>query len=212
MSDIKIKKEHIYFITYLLLYPVDITHYINSNYYTVYFYSTQRQKRQLAPCTTPCWFWHHKQTSIVRNLFTKLKLHDFINRTKAGIYRIKHSFWRMYWCVNYGHFTHILNKRAKHFYVKFVSKMSRVYTLINSSKGMFNSYNFNSLVLCKQFQIFEKLPCTTLFEPFLAKRPRQLWKVKMKQVNNTDVILKRDVISLFVENHHKTYCHNILRE
>ena len=67
-----------------------------------------------------------------------------------------------------------LNKSAKHFYVKVVSKMSRVYTSINSSKGMFNSYNSNSLVLCTQFQIFEKLPFTTLFEPFLAKRPRQL--------------------------------------
>jgi hypothetical protein len=73
------------FITYLLLYPVDITHYINFNYYTVYFYATQRKKRHLAPCTTPCWLWRHKQTSIVRSLFTKLKLRDFIVRTKAGI-------------------------------------------------------------------------------------------------------------------------------
>jgi hypothetical protein len=28
------------FITYLLLYPVNIKHYINSNYYTEYFYAT----------------------------------------------------------------------------------------------------------------------------------------------------------------------------
>jgi hypothetical protein len=32
------------FITYLLLYPVDITHYINFNYYTVYFYATHNVK------------------------------------------------------------------------------------------------------------------------------------------------------------------------
>jgi hypothetical protein len=35
------------FITYLLLYPVDITHCITFNYYTVYFYVTQRQKTSL---------------------------------------------------------------------------------------------------------------------------------------------------------------------
>jgi hypothetical protein len=172
----------------------------------VYFYSTQRQKRHLAPCATPCWLWRYKQTSIVCSLFTKLKLRDFIVRTKAGIYRIKHSFWRRYWYVNYGHFTHILNKRAKHFYVKIVSKMSRVYTSINASKWMFNPYNSNSFVLCTQFQIFEKLPCTTLFESFLAKQPRQLWNVTMKQVQDTDVILhvKRDVVSLFD-------CNNLLK-
>jgi hypothetical protein len=32
------------FITYLLLYPVDITHNINFNYYTVYFYATHNVK------------------------------------------------------------------------------------------------------------------------------------------------------------------------
>jgi hypothetical protein len=127
-------------------------------------------------------------------------------------YRIKHSFWRIYWCVISGHFTHKLNKSAKHFYVQLVSKMSRVYTSINS----FDSYNSNSLALCTQFKIFEKLPCTTLFEPFLAKRPRQLWNVTMKRVNVTDVISKRDVTSLFdCKNLLKiirSYCHNILRE
>jgi hypothetical protein len=115
-----------------------------------------------------------------------------------GYYKIKLSFWRLYWCVNPGHFTHKLNKSSEHFYVKFVSKMSRVYTSINSSKRMFNSYNSNSLTVCTQFQIFEKLPCTTLFEPFLAKQPTQLWNVTMKRGNVIDVILKRDVISLIV--------------
>jgi hypothetical protein len=110
----------------------------------------------------------YKKTNIPSNIFCR-KL------AFARWYRIKHSFWRIYWCVNSGHFTHRLNKSAKHFYVKFVSKMSRVYTSINSSKGMFNSYNSNSLALCTSFQIFEKLPCTTLFESFLAKRPTQQW-------------------------------------
>jgi hypothetical protein len=32
-------------------------------------------------------------------------------------YRVKHSIWRIYWCVNSGHFSHKLNKSAKHFYV-----------------------------------------------------------------------------------------------
>jgi hypothetical protein len=136
----------------------------------------------------------------------------WLSSVHMNSYRIKHSFWRIYWCVNSGQFTHKLNKIAKHFYVKFVSKMSRVYTSINSSKRMFNSYNSNSLALCTQFQIFEKLPCTTLFEPFLAKRPRQLWNVTMKRVDVTDVILKTDVISLFDCNNLlkiiRIYCHN----
>jgi hypothetical protein len=46
-----------------------------------------------------------------------------------------HSFWRIYWCVNSGHLTHKLNIRT---FIQFVSKMSRVYTSIYSSKGMFN--------------------------------------------------------------------------
>jgi hypothetical protein len=35
---------HIVIITYLLLYPVDITHNIKFNYYTVYFYATHNVK------------------------------------------------------------------------------------------------------------------------------------------------------------------------
>jgi hypothetical protein len=107
-------------------------------------------------------------------------------------------------CINSGHFTHKLNKSAKHFYVKVVSKMSRVYTSINSSKGMFNSYNSNLLALYIQFQIVEKLPCTTLFKRFLAKRPTQLWNVTIKRGDVTDVILQRNVISLFD-------CNNLLK-
>ena len=57
---------------------------------------------------------------------------------QIGIIRIKHSFWRIYRCVNSGHFTHKLNIKVLRTFIQFVSKMSRVYTSINSSKRMFN--------------------------------------------------------------------------
>jgi hypothetical protein len=56
------------FIAYLLLYPVDITHYIIFNYYTGYFYATNNVKnvtwRPVLPCVD-C----DEQTSIFRMFF-----------------------------------------------------------------------------------------------------------------------------------------------
>jgi hypothetical protein len=91
------------FITYLLLYPVDITHNINFNYYTVYFYATYNVKnvtwRSLlagVDCDVTNFNFTIRTTSadsgmlhldeigrgdpnaILRGFFTKLMLRDFI--------------------------------------------------------------------------------------------------------------------------------------
>jgi hypothetical protein len=58
------------FITYLFLYPVDITHYtLNFNYYTEYSYATHNVKHiTWRPAELLCWLWRHNQTSILRSL------------------------------------------------------------------------------------------------------------------------------------------------
>jgi hypothetical protein len=80
------------FITYLLLYPVDITHNINF-LHRVFLRHTQPQKRHLALFATSCWLWRHKQTSILLGLFTKLMLREFIARTKSR-YEVANMWWK----------------------------------------------------------------------------------------------------------------------
>jgi hypothetical protein len=69
-------------VTYLLLYLVDITHYVNFDYCIVYFYATHNFENVIWRPALPCVDCDATNKHQFMFLFTRLNLLDFIVGTR----------------------------------------------------------------------------------------------------------------------------------
>jgi hypothetical protein len=134
----------------------------------------------------------------VRSLKEKESNPEFWHAWRALYYRIKHSFWRIYWCVNSGHFTHKLNKSAKRCLIRIIPIHSLyVYTVPNIWKASLH-YIYIWTVPSKTANIIMKRHNETGWRNWRHFKERHhIFFLKIDCNNLLKII--------------KAYCYNILR-